>query len=275
MSLPPPLRALGLGLLFSLALPACATPAPSSQSTAPVAAPSTEVRFVGCPVYRNTDAGRKSGCWLADSPEDGLRYDITRSPTKADWNRAVLVEGRVSADQTNTCGGIVLEPLRVSVLEQSCTRAMLPAEGYPGVRFVLPARNIRPFHEPRDIPVPPYQERTFGIWFDHGRSFVVYQLSDYFINLASLYALDVDARRVEVTGWSLTTPETVSGQVLVEDALLARRRADVVANWIHMMGVPRERIVSRVAHDGSTSTLEGSDGLASASRRRVEVRIIP
>src|SRR5690606_25479116 len=156
-----------------------------------------------------------------------------------------------------------------------CTRAMLPAEGHPGVKFQLPARNIRPFHEPRELPPRPYQPRTFGIWFDHGRDFIVYQLSDYFTNLASLYALDVDASRVEITGWSLTTPETVSGHVLVEDALLARRRADVVANWLHMMGIARERIVVKVAHDGSTSMLEGSDGLASASRRRVEVRVIP
>lgn len=246
---------------------------PSTVAAAP--AGGDELRFVTCPIYRNTDAGRKSGCWLADSPEDGQRYDITRSPTKADWNRAVLVEGRVAADQTNTCGGIVLDPVRVSVLEQTCTRAMLPAEGYPGVRFQLPARNIRPFHEPRELPTRPYQPRTFGLWFDHGRSFLVYQLSDYFANLASLYALDVDARRIEITGWSLTQPETVSGHVLVEEAGLARERAEIVANWIHMMGVPRERIDVRVAHDGSTSTLEGSDGLVAPSRRRVEVKIIP
>ena len=270
MSASGPLRALAAALALGLALPACATPAaPAPDDTG------AELRFVTCPIYRNTDAGRKSGCWLADSPEDGQRYDVTRSPTKPDWNRAVLVEGRVSGGQPNTCGGVVLEPVRVSVLAQPCTRAMLPAEGYPGVRFQLPARNIRPIHEPRDLPVKPYAERSFGIWFDHGRDFIVYQLSDYYTHQASLYALDVDASRVEVTGWSLTTPETVSGHVLVEDALLARRRADVVANWLHMMGVPRERIEVSIAHDGSTSTLEGTDGLVSPSRRRVEVRVIP
>src|SRR5690606_4474345 len=222
------LRALAAALALGLALPACAT------SAAPAADPAaSEMRFVTCPIYRNTDAGRKSGCWLADSPEDGQRYDITRSPTRPDWNRAVLVEGRISGNQANTCGGVILEPVRVSVLEQACTRAMLPAEGHPGVRFQLPARNIRPIHESRELPARPYAERSFGIWFDHGRDFIVYQLSDYFTNLASLYALDIDASRVEITGWSVTTPETVSGHVLVEDALLARRRADVVANWLH------------------------------------------
>src|SRR5690606_26201070 len=128
-----PLRALAAALALGLALPACATPAAPAVPAAPETSP--ELRFVTCPVYRNTDAGRKSGCWLADSPEDGLRYDVTRSPTKPDWNRAVLVEGRVSAGQADTCGGIVLEPVRVSVLDQACPRAMLPAQGYPGVRF--------------------------------------------------------------------------------------------------------------------------------------------
>lgn len=264
------LGALAAALALGLALPACATPA------APAAAGAgAELRFVTCPIYRNTDAGRKSGCWLADSPEDGRRYDVTRSPTKPDWNRAVLVEGRVSGGQADTCGGVILEPVRVSVLARPCTRAMLPAEGHPGVRFQLPARNIRPIHEARELPGKPYAERTFGIWFDHGRDFIVYQLSDYFANLAALYALDVDARRVEITGWSVTAPETVSGHVLVEDALLAQRRAAAVADWLAAMGIPRERIEVKVAHDGSTSTLEGTDGLVSPSRRRVEVRVIP
>src|SRR5690606_1416098 len=70
------LRALAAALALGLALPACATPAaPAPEDTG------AELRFVTCPIYRNTDAGRKSGCWLADSPEDGQRYDVTRSPT--------------------------------------------------------------------------------------------------------------------------------------------------------------------------------------------------
>ena len=54
------------------------------------------VRFVACPVYRDTDAGKKSGCWLADDPATGRRYDVSQSPTKPDWNFEVLVEGRVA-----------------------------------------------------------------------------------------------------------------------------------------------------------------------------------
>ena len=51
------------------------------------------VSFIACPVYRDTDAGRKSGCWLADESGTGRRFDISRAPSKPDWNHEILVEG--------------------------------------------------------------------------------------------------------------------------------------------------------------------------------------
>ena len=77
---------------------------------------SEAVRFVTCPVYRDTDNGRKSGCWLASDPASGIRYDVTAAPTKPDWNHAILVEGFVAKAAGDPCGGVVLEPARVSVL---------------------------------------------------------------------------------------------------------------------------------------------------------------
>lgn len=35
------------------------------------------VSFVACLIYRDTDASRKSGCWLADEASTGIRYDIS------------------------------------------------------------------------------------------------------------------------------------------------------------------------------------------------------
>lgn len=85
------------------------------------------VRFVACPIYRDTDAGRKSGCWLAADPATGTRYDVTAAPTKADWNHAILVEGIVAPSAGDPCGGVVLEPARVSILEEGCTRHLIKA----------------------------------------------------------------------------------------------------------------------------------------------------
>ena len=242
---------------------------------APAAAQTTELRFVTCPIYRDTDAGRKSGCWLADSPEDGRRYDVTPSPTKPDWNHAVLVEGRVAAEQTDACGGVVLDPVRVSILPEPCARAMLPAEGHPGRRFVLPERNVRPLYESRKPFSAPYTERTYEIPFEFGRSFVVYQLSDYLMDQAVAYALAVHARRVVITGWAATTPAVISGHTLAEPPELAKARAEVAAQWMRSLGVPPDRLKISWRTGAEPVDMAGADGLADPSRRRVDIKIVP
>ncbi|HEV7694602.1 MAG TPA: hypothetical protein VGO52_27440, partial [Hyphomonadaceae bacterium] len=68
-----------------------------AASPANAQAPGDTVRFISCPIYRDVDAGRKSGCWLADERESGRRFDIGNAPTKPDWNHEVLVEGKISS----------------------------------------------------------------------------------------------------------------------------------------------------------------------------------
>ena len=234
-----------------------------------------EVRFVSCPIYRDADAGKKSGCWLADDREDGRRFDVSPSPTKPDWNFAVLVEGRPAPDQADVCGGVVLDPVRVSVLEEPCTRAMLPAEGFPGRRFVLPARNIRPLYEARKPFAQPFRERTFSIPFAFGRSFITYQLSDYLIDEAVAYALASHAARVEVTGYAATTPAVVSGRTLAEPLQVAQDRAEAAAKWLTGLGVPADRLHLSWRGDADITAMPGADGLLEPSRRRVEIRVTP
>ncbi len=241
-----------------------------------LAGPATdEVRFISCPVYRDADAGKKSGCWLADDREAGRRFDISLSPTKPDWNFAVLVEGRPAKDQADACGGEVLDPVRVSVLQEPCTRAMLPAEGHPGRRFVLPARNVRPLYEQRAPFEQPFGERTFSIPFGFGRSFITYQLSDYLIDQAVAYALASHAARVDITGYAATGPAVVSGRTIAEPADVAKDRARVAADWMTRLGVPQDRLRVSWKLAAEPIDLPGSDGLTEPSRRRVDIRITP
>ena len=234
------------------------------------------LRFVACPVYRDADAGKKSGCWLADDPASGVRYDITQSANKPDWNFAVLVEGRVAEGASaDICGGTVLEPVRVSILAEPCTRAMLPAEGHPGRKFVLPERNVRPLYAKRD-PVPrPYAARDFTVPFDFGRDFVIYQLGDYYLDRAVNYALDIGAGRIEITGFAATTPSLVSGRTLVEPLKLARSRAERAREWMRLRGIPADRI--KIAWRGTAAEVPGSETeqLGPPSLRRVDIRILP
>ena len=237
------------------------------------AAEAQAVRFIACPVYRDTDAGRKSGCWLADETASGVRYDVSRSPTLPDWNFEILVEGEVAAEQDNACGGVVLAPVRVSVLPGHCTRHLVPAEGFPGRRFVLPPRNVRPLSEPRPPLTGPAETRTFHIPFDFNRAFLVYQLGDYLFDQAATYIRAANPRRIVVTGWAATRPSTVSGRELAEDPAIAEARAVLIREALLRMGVPADRIEMRHRTGAEPVDAEGADGLGEPSRRRADILV--
>lgn len=230
-----------------------------------------DLRFIACPTYRDADAGKKSGCWLADDPRSGQRYDVSLSPTKPDWNHAVLVEGQVKAGAEDNCGGVLLDPVRVSVLPDDCVRSMLPAEGYKGHVFVLPPRNVAPLLAPRPAPGPPYVDKTFHLVFDFDKSFVVYQLTDYLLDESIAWIRAAKPRRIVITGWAATEPASVSGQTLSERPEIARERAEKVAEAFARMGIDRKSIEVRWKTGAKPAPVAGADGLSEPSRRRVDV----
>jgi hypothetical protein len=244
---------------------------------APLSAQAAEtgalVRFVSCPVYRDADSGKKSGCWLVDDPASGLRYDVSQSPYKPDWNRAVLVEGRMAKDAGDPCGGAVLDPVRSSILPDACPRHMLPAEGYTGRKFVLPARNIAPMAVPRAAPPGPYSERTFTLFFEFDRDFVAYQYGDFLLDNAITWIGAAKPKRLVVTGFAATTPETVSGQRLGERPLIAQERADKVAESLRRM-LPGMAITTQTRLAAKPVDHSDADGLPGQSQRRVEIRAV-
>ncbi|MEP7314427.1 MAG: hypothetical protein ABI859_17715 [Pseudomonadota bacterium] len=233
------------------------------------------LRFISCPIYRDADAGRKSGCWLVDDATSGVRYDVSPSPTKPDWNHEALVEGVVAAKQVNACGGVVLDPVRVSILEGACTRHMLPAEGFPGRVFVLPPRNIQPLSVARVPPPPPWTRRTFSLLFEFNRSFGVYQLDDFLLDEAITYIRAVNPQQVIVTGRAATTPANVSGRILAERDDVARERAQMVGESLRRLGVPAAKLVVKWEGAALPSDAAGADGLLEPSRRRADIDVIP
>lgn len=252
-----------------LAVAALALSAPATAQ-----APGETVRFISCPVYRDVDAGRKSGCWLADEHETGRRFDVGNAPTKPDWNHEALVEGRISG-APDSCGGVILDPVRVSILPGACTRQMLPAEHHKGRPFVLPERNIRPLSEARPVPLPPFSEKSFYLLYDFNRDFIVYQLSDYLLDQAITWIRGVKPRKIVVTGHAATKPATVSGRSIAETADIAKRRAQSVTEALVRLGVDPKTIETAWKSGAEPVDAPGADGLAEASRRRVEIRVIP
>jgi outer membrane protein OmpA-like peptidoglycan-associated protein len=232
-------------------------------------APSVK-RFIGCPVYRDTDAGRKSGCWLVTDPEDGRQYDVTDARLKPILGQQILVEGVVTATNGELCGGVVLQPVDVSVLPQTCKGYVIPAEGHPGRRFGLPATVLQPTSVERTLPPPPYESRIYTIEFELNSDFLVYQYAELIIEQASLYAKASKPRRILITGYAATNEREVSGQTIAEKLSVAEGRARMIAEALNRLGIPRSQMELKwqAAPEG-----ESRGPLTEASRRRAVIAI--
>jgi len=245
----------------------------AAQVAAPAAQP---VRFVTCPIYRDTNSGRKSGCWLAEQRETGVRYDVTAAPSKPDWNYAILVEGRPAGPTAgNPCGGTVLDPVRTSILfDQPCTRHMIPAEGYSGTKFTLPRRHVNPLAAPVKAPPPPYGDRIFHLFFDFDRDFVIYEYDDYLLDQAITWIRAARPRAITVTGYAAVTAPDASGRKISEDSAIARRRAEKITRALVLLGVDPKIITTRWSTDPQPVDDPEADGLAEPSRRRVDIAAV-
>jgi outer membrane protein OmpA-like peptidoglycan-associated protein len=226
--------------------------------------------FVACPVYRDTDAGRKSGCWLATDPATGIRYDVTDAANKPWVGRMVLVEG-VPSGAKNICGGAVLNPVQVAILEERCAEVIIPAEGYPSKPSVLPAEYLLPLVVPRTPPAPPYSAQSWQIQFTFGDDRLVYQSVETTLEKAMLYAVASKARELEVTGYADTAGFDVSGRRLAEPKALAKARALMVTEARVRLGVPAATIKTSWRTDPAPVGPAGP--LSAASKRRVTITL--
>ena len=228
------------------------------------------VSFIACPVYRDTNQGRKSGCWLADDHESGLRYDIGAGRAKPQIGHEILVEG-VIANSPDVCGGAVLAPVHTAVLETRCPAVMLPPENYPGRAFQVSAKSVLPpMDVERPLPPPPYASQQWVIQFNFQSDFLLYQYSEVILDAAARYINASGAKRIDVTGFAATKAMSVSGRTLAEPGALAKARAECVAEALRRLGVDPRRM--HVSWRGDPEPIASGDGLDEPSKRRVTIR---
>jgi outer membrane protein OmpA-like peptidoglycan-associated protein len=229
------------------------------------------VSFIACPVYRDTNNGRKSGCWLATDMATGVRYDIGGGRTKPQSGRDVLVEG-VLGEGANACGGEILLPVHVSVLQTTCSAVMLPAEGYPGRVFQVPKNGyLPPADVVRPLPPGPYTSRDWHIEFNFQSDFLAYQYSEVILDDAARYIRASRPRHVEVTGYADTSPYVISGRQLIEPRSLGEQRAKMVAEALLRLGVDPGLL--HVNWHVDPAAINADDGMAEPSKRRVTIHI--
>lgn len=226
--------------------------------------------FIACPVYRDTDAGRKSGCWLATEHGSGVQYDVTDALIKPILGKEILVEGVVSDKDPGSCGAPILEPVFVSILQSECKPHLIPAEGFPGRRFALPARTLRPAREPRPVPPPPYDSREYTVYFELDSDFLLYQHSEVIIDDAVTYIRASKPRRIVITGYADTRGFEASGRHLQENIGTATARANMLLEALLRLGVPKSIISTQWLGDPPPDAREG---LMHSSKRRGTIRV--
>ena len=228
------------------------------------------VSFVSCPIYRDTDAGRKSGCWLAEHRALGQRFDITDASIKPILGREILIEGIV-ADKPDTCGGVILNPVRVSVLPTQCPTFMLPAEKFPGRPFILPSTTLAPTHSVRTPPAPPFANQSYTIFFALNSDFLMYQHSEVLLDAAVRYIEAAKPKRVIVRAYAATKPIAVSNRKIVESIEVAEARAAMIVEALTRLNVPRGLIKVETLGNPSPDGELAKQGLSEASKRRAVV----
>lgn len=246
---------------------------------APTAFAQDRINFLSCPVVRDTST---VPCWLTEY--DGILYymgiqtDVSAEFHPPYLGHQVLVEATVAADQPRICGGVVLDPIRISVMPEpdgSCN-TMLPAvpeytidfnprpPGPSGGRLAFaPPANSAPSPAPARSPSGP---RTFTIYFDVDQGVAFRHPAD--VLAAYNYANQISAGRITVRATRGSTLLT-NGDLVTESVGIAQRRATQIADLLRGLGTKAE-----ITTEFST-TPAPADGIDDWESRSVEVRVEP
>jgi hypothetical protein len=236
----------------------------------------TRLNFVSCPIVRDTPT---VPCWLTRYDGElyymGIQTDVSADFHPPYLGHQVLVEATVAEDRPRICGGIVLDPIRISVmpeLDGSCN-TLLPVDPRYTVDFNPrppgPSAGRLAFAAPPGpaAPVsPPSGPKTFMLYFDVDRGIAFRHPGDV-LEIRD-YAAAIDARRIRITATRGATLLT-NGERIVESAQIAARRASQIAELLQGLGVAAD-IETRY-----TTTPAPADGIDDWQSRSVEVRVEP
>lgn len=229
--------------------------------------------FIACPIVRDTSS---VPCWLSEFDGQlyylGIQTDVSADFSPPSLGHKVLVEGTVAEDGSEICGGLVLDPVKISVLPELSPECdtLLMAED----RYELPFEAPRPPGPsggrlaftpppPPPLPEPPFAERTFEIPYDFDGT--VSFSSPRFLSPALTYAQLVKAGTIEITGYR-TAVALSTNEVVRERESLGSIRAEQVAELLRGAGLTEPEYVVR----GVDEIEPGGPEL-----RRVTIRVVP
>jgi hypothetical protein len=237
--------------------------------------PTARRNFVACPIVRDTAS---VPCWLAEY--EGELYFLTlqtdvSSPVTPPWlGHRVLVEGTAAPAKPRICGGIVLEPVVLSVLpelDSACNTAVLPAEDRYNLTFEPPRppgpSAGRLAFAGVATPAPPQEPpRTFTLRYDFD-GLIVFRHAGELTSILNA-AKARNSRVVSIMG-NRGSVLLSNGTTLAEKPAMARRRAEQVAELLRGAGLTN--VEYRVRWHDEAGAADGDD----AALRLVTVELDP
>jgi len=210
-------------------------------STASMSQP---LAFVACPVFRNVPEMR--GCWLTKYHDEWYYLGSpggvnAKGSLPPQLKHRALVEGAVKPDAPRVCGGLVMEPVKVSALEplDPLCNTVLGAEG-----FHIPAYNattgIPDTSTMTPPPQAPYTDQDIVVDFYFDTTFLGIP-SQLAIQRAAAYALASDAAEVTVRTFRGAT-RLSDGKLMLEREVIAQERARRIVDSLVDLGVAPERV---------------------------------
>ena len=247
----------------------CAAPAAAEE------APPGRRNFVACPIVRDTAS---VPCWLAE--HDGELYFLTlqtdvSAPVTPPWlGHRVLVEGTAAPDRPRICGGIVLEPVVLSVLPEldaACNTPVLPAEDRYNLTFEPPrppGPSAGRLAFAGAAPPPPAEPpRTFALRYDFDGLIVFRHAGEL---TAILNAARARSARVVAITAERGSVLLSNGTTLVEQPAMAQRRAEQLRELLRGAGLTN--VEYRVRWHDEAGAADGDDD---AALRLVTVELDP
>lgn len=231
--------------------------------------------FVSCPIVRDTST---VPCWLSEYDGElyylGIQTDISADFHPPYLGHKVVVEGRIS-DQPRICGGIVLEPVKISVvpeLDKNCD-TILPAEDRYTIDFNprppgpsggrLAFQNAPAPAQPAAAPEGP---RTFTIDYSFDGKVEGRNAGDLARILRHVQA--TGATRLKIVGYQ-------SGVLLSDGTLLAEKPGMAQARAEEAAFLLRTGGLADLSFDISWEQPSVADGVNDWEARRTDVIVLP
>jgi hypothetical protein len=245
----------------------------AAGTSAAQAAETNPLPLIACPIVQDTPS---VPCWIVEAGGEtyylGIQSDVSAPFNPPALGHKVLVEGSVKKGAPRICGGLVVDPVTVSIMPEMSPECDQMRQVDP--RYTLPFDPPRPpgpstgqlaytYAPPPPLPKPPYPAKDFTVPYEF-EGMVNFKTPRVLAPVLK-YAQLVNPKQVEIVGYRGAT-KLANGTVVSEHEGIARARAEEIANMLRGAGIDKTEYVVRAIE---RPALGGPDN------RRTTIRVIP